>query len=608
MCGFSGWVLNTEINSDKILSSLHAIKHRGPDDTLIVTGYEKPIFYSCTFSNTYSKKTYPLLQNQLSKSCFGFNRLSIVDLSDHAMQPFYDKNSNLLFMMNGEVYNYAELKSEFLSDVTFNSESDSEVAFQLYIKLGNAFVDKLKGMFSIVIYNYNSNVLSIWRDRLGIKPFYYVITKQGIVFSSEMKGIFATQLVEKKLDFNGLAYSMYLGTCPSPLTIYKGIESLQAGHFMEYDGNSNEISITPYWHLKYTKNKQEVAIEEFNADVEAVCKLYATGDVKKAIMLSGGLDSGTLAYFYGKCNDKLEAVHIFDNNPDSEFEFAQLNAQNAGMNISNYEVSRTFNESEIEFFLNSEEEPNNCPEPALVLCDKIKETGIKVLYNALGPDEIFGGYGHYQIMKKYSKWTTLFHLPLFLFPKKHQHKIQEINTYGLEAFPFIGRQLFTWNEISKMLHANNKSIPEHPISFINKQITHIYPEFSKLPLFKKASYYDIFYYIASHHTFRSDQPSMLYGIEMRFPFLEHTFIEKYFNLSNTFDKLGVNLKPVFRDYVKTLLSPKVLTMKKQGFGVNIDQVFHAENQKQAYKHWYVLMLTNIIDKNPDIELNLNELI
>ncbi len=592
MCGFSGWVSKKQINTDNIVSSLCAIKHRGPDDTLIVSGNNTPSFYSCELSDTFSSQTYPFITSHLSNTCFGFNRLSIVDLSSNGMQPFFDKEHKLLFMLNGEIYNYNELKTEFLNDVVFSSESDSEVAFHLYKKFGNSFVDKLKGMFAIVIYNYNTNSLSVWRDRLGIKPFYYTLTKQGLLFSSEIKGLFAMQ-IKKEIDYTGLAYSMYLGTCPSPLTIYQDIYSLQPGHILEYDGNSEKIDIQCYWHLEYKKSEQTIDKETFYSDVENICKLYATGQVEKALMLSGGLDSGTLAYFYGKYNDSMEAVHIYTNKPESEFDFAQENALNAGVTINNYVVSKTFSLNEIEFFLNSEEEPNACPEPALVLCDKIRNKNIKVLYNALGPDEIFGGYRYYQKANKLSKYKALLHLPSFLYPSKHRHKIKEIKKFGLDSFPFIARQLFTWSEIIRFLEKENQLIPEHPISFIKKQITCLYPEFSKMPLLKKLSYYDIFYFISSHHTFRSDQPSMRYGIEMRFPFLEHTFVEKYFSQVNTFEEIDKNLKPIFRNYIQSLLSPQVLTMKKQGFVIPIEQMLPENKQNNANQQWYLLMLKTI---------------
>ncbi|MBP6609940.1 MAG: asparagine synthase (glutamine-hydrolyzing) [Paludibacter sp.] len=594
MCGFSGWVLNTKLDTTNIVSSLRSIKHRGPDDTLIFTNdyNQKLTSFSCDLSNEYTQQNFPLLNNNSQKYCFGFNRLSIVDLSNKAMQPFYDEKNQILFMMNGEVYNYNDLRTKHLSDVIFHSESDSEVAFMLYQKMGNAFVDLLQGMFAIVIYDFKAGILKVYRDRLGIKPFYYSITNEGLYFSSEMKGLFAMNL-KKELNYTGLAYSMYLVTCPSPLTIYDQIHSLQAGHYLEFNVATNQLKSNSYWHLEYTENKQKINSSQFYSDISQVCKLYSTGEVPKAIMLSGGLDSGFLAYVYGKLNEKIEGVHIFSDDPDSEYEYAQLNAQNAGIPIANYAVSKNFRDDQIEFFLRTEEEPNTGPESALFLCDKLKNNDTKIIYSALGPDEIFGGYAYYQMAKKLSKYRFLIPiLPSFIFPEAKKIKLKEIKQFGIEASPFVFRQLFSWSEICTFLTQNNQPIPKHPILFLQNQVSNIYPDFSTIPLLKKISYYDLFYYIASHHSFRSDQPSMHFSLEMRFPFLEHTFIEKYFNQSNTFNEIAKTNKPAFRAFIKQFIPKKVFNMPKKGFTISpID----SKNGRSvnSNKKWYMAMLSRI---------------
>ncbi len=590
MCGFSGWILTKEINTKLMVSSLHCIKHRGPDDTLITID-SPPKSYSCNLSNETTQNLYPSLPNNIfTKLCFGFNRLSIVDLSNNAMQPYYDDKEQILFMMNGEVYNFNELRNKYLKNVNLTSKSDSEIAFQLYKIFGDSFVDKLSGMYSIVIFNYRTLTLSAWRDRFGIKPFYYTVTEEGIYFSSEIKSLFSMQ-VKKEINYTGLSYSMYLGTCPSPLTIYKEIYSLQPGHLLNFNIKTSKISINHYWKLQFIPNKQIISKSEFISDLDGICKLHATGDVEKAIMLSGGLDSGSLAYFFGKQHTSIEAVHIYSKHIDSEYDFAQINAQNAGIKINNIEIDSKLTQKEIEYYLNSEEEPNVCPEPALYLCKKIKDMKFKVLYNALGPDEIFGGYEYYQKANKLSKFIFFLNLPMAFYPSKYRHKISEIQSFGLQAFPFISRQLFKWKEINQFLLKENQEIPEHPISFINKQITNIYPSFNQLPLLKKMSYYDIFYYISSHHTFRSDEPSMRYSIEMRFPFLEHTYVEKYFNQEDTFDNINKNLKPKFRDNLKNILASKTFKMGKRGFTIPIEKI--QTEIPYTNKNWYLKMLEYI---------------
>jgi len=253
---------------------------------------------------------------------------------------------------------------------------------------------------------------------------------------------------------------------------------------------------------------------------------------------------------------------------------------------------------EIETFLRAEEEPNSIPEPTLFLCQKAKEMGIKVLYNALGPDEIFGGYPYFVKTLKINKFRILLkHFPTFLLPERYKLKIHELNTYGPEIYPFVSRQLFSWSEIRNFLEKHNYRLPEeHPLAFIKNQIREIYPDFEKIPLLKKISYCDIFYYVGSHHSFRSDQPSMKYGVEMRFPFLEHTFVEKYFNQTNAFSGLKKSLKPQFRNYARHFLAEPVLTMEKSGFTMPLKNWIPGSSKNSDSKTWYKLGLKEIFSE------------
>lgn len=602
MCGFSGVISRNEIDQKMIIDSISAIKHRGPDDTMVFSGDQK--FYACQLSNSDSKNNFPILpKDTKSNQFFAFNRLSIVDLSQNAMQPFFDSEKKVLLMLNGEVYNYIELKNEFLANEVFVSQSDSEVAFRLYLKFGDEFIHLLRGMFSIVVYDFKNNQLKAWRDRLGMKPFYYAIKDGTFVFSSEMKGIFATQVIEKEINYQGLAYSMYLGSCPSPLTIFSGIHSLEAGKKLDYFPASGKITSTSYWHLKFTPSERSIPFEEFNTDMEDLCRLHRTGDVDKALMLSGGMDSGTLAHYFSKFDPELKCLNIFapDHSVD-ERPFAKENASNANLEIQFLEIPIAPSQKQIDACLSAEEEPNSIPEPAVFLCEKAKEMGIEVLYSALGPDELFGGYQYFATLHQFEKFRWAFKfIPSFILPKKYRSKFLEVKRYGFENYAFICRRLFHWEEIEKLLQKEGKQIPLHPIAYINRQAQERYPGFRDLPLMKKMSYLDIFYFISSHHTFRSDQPSMRFSIEMRFPFLDHRFIEKYFNQKDTFDQLEKFLKPQFRQYVSNVLPKKIFEMEKKGFSMPTEKWVKEQSAvtragirtSSSAQRWYLQMLAEI---------------
>jgi asparagine synthase (glutamine-hydrolysing) len=592
MCGLSGIISGHNFSGDYIIKSIASIKYRGPDDTLIFDSHQKQ-FFSTAISGNYSKSKFRCINKKDESDCwFAFNRLSIVDLSHYAMQPFYENDT--MFMMNGEIYNYKELKNQYFQDAQLFSKSDSEIAFKLFLKFGNDFVNLLKGMFTITIYDIKSKKLKVWRDRLGIKPFYYTHQNGTFIFSSEIKGILSTELIKKEINPTGLAYSMYLNTCPAPLTIYKNIYSLQAGNYLEFCFEKEKISIQSYWHLEYNENNLETSFKNFSAELQKICNDYYTSEVEKAIMISGGTDSGTLAYFYGQIDNFLSTVHIYDE-AKKEFWYAENNSKNAGLKFINFEMPLHPDKEEIKLFLTAEEEPNTSPEPTLFLSKKAKELGVKILYNALGPDEIFGGYEYYSKIVKLHRYRFFInYFPSVFLPAKYKSKFKEFKIFGSEVYPFISRRLFSWEEICKLLKKNNFQIPkEHPIEFLKNQVMEVYPDFDKLPLMKKISYFDIFYYISSHHTFRSDQPSMKYGIEMRFPFLEHTFVEKYFNQKNTFSGIENELKPLFRKYVKNILSKEVIKMKKSGFIMPLKNWIQNSSDENVSKTWYKMGLKEI---------------
>jgi asparagine synthase (glutamine-hydrolysing) len=597
MCGFSGIISEKSHGIEVLNRSLKEIYHRGPDDSLIYVCNKG--FFSSEQSSVNTKNKFPLSAGEFS-SAVGFNRLSIVDLSDKAMQPFYDLQSRSVFLFNGEIFNYKQLAECYLKDDVLISNSDSEVAFRLYLKLGNSFVTLLRGMFSIVVYNEAAGVLKVWRDQFGIKPFFYSHVDNQLVFSSEIKGILATGLLNKSVNFQGLAYSMYLGTCPSPLTCYNDIYSLQPGHYLEYSLHHNRLTISKYWNLEYSPFKKQIPKDEFEEDLTTLSSLYDIGDVNKGMMLSGGIDSGLLARFMGKVDPTIKCFNIYtDRHSTDERFFANLNALNANLDIEMLEIPFSPNINIINDFLTSEEEPNSSPEPTYFLCNEVQKKGIRVLFNALGPDEIFGGYLYYQQIQRYSRLKLLKALPLFCFPTRGRQKISDVQKYGWEFFPLISRQLFDWKSICQFLLNHQQAIPAHPVEYIKQQVNEIYPYFDKLPVLKRTSYLDIFYYISSHHSFRSDQPSMRHSIEMRFPFLDHVFVQKYFNDPTVFNDIDKTLKPRFRNYATSFLNPDVLNMEKKGFTMPTDNWLNSLNMNEnnycnVNHRWYQLMLQRVL--------------
>lgn len=566
MCGISGIFTKQNIDGKLISDSLKSIQHRGPDNSLCARFIEKEFrFYSNELSNQATCERFPNLKGETSNNWIGFNRLSIIDLSNNGMQPFYDEESQTAFMLNGEIYNYKELKANYLNFETFQSESDTEVAFKLYLKQGNEFIQKLRGMFIIVLIDYQKQKVKIWRDRMGIKPLYYFANNETFIFSSEMRGIFHTGLVNKEISEKHLAYNYYLQSTFAPHSLYKNVYSLEAGSKLEFDLKDFTFQKEKYWALEYHPESQEIGREEYLSDLDEIVKMASISDVKQAIMLSGGLDSGILAYFLKKNTPDIQAITIYNNGYDQvdEYENAKITADKNRIEFLPIEIPESIGTEEIYEYATSEEEPSSSLEPTYFLSkEAVNRFDIKVLHNALGLDELFYGYKYYPqaiFIQKFHKFGN-YGLKHFLKGKK-RFKYEELSELGIFTLPLLSKSAIGWGEILDLFDSNW----EHPINEIMEQVP---SEFHKMPLLKQISWLDFHYYISSYHSFRGDQSSMKNSVEMRFPFLDHVFVQKYFNQSYLHKGLSYkNNKPFLRKNAKGILDERILSMSKKGFSI-----------------------------------------
>lgn len=566
MCGISGIFTKQNIEGKLISDSLKSIKHRGPDNSLCAS-YTNNIFrfYSNELSNPDTSQTFPSIENESSNNWIGFNRLSIIDLSNNGMQPFYDEVTHTAFMLNGEVYNFKELRKNYLREEKFRSDSDTEVAFKLYLKFGDEFIHKIRGMFSIVVVDYKKQKLKIWRDRFGIKPLYYYTDKEKFIFSSEMRGIFETGLIEKIISEKHLAHIYYLQSTFAPNTLYKNVYSLEAGSKIEVDFQDFTFQKDKYWTLEYVPQDQEIGQEEFLSDLDEIVRLASLSDVKQAIMLSGGLDSGIMAHFLKKNTSDIQAITIYNQGYDqvNEYEFAKITAEKNRIEFLSIEIPNSIDKKIIYEYATSEEEPSNSPEATYFLSkEAVNRYDIKVLHNALGLDELFYGYKYYTQALHLQKFSGLLNNRFKYFLKgKKRYKYDELTQMGIFTLPLLSKSPLSWKEILELFDEDW----EHPANELIKQAP---TGFYDMPLLKQLSWIDFHYYISSYHSMRSDQSSMKNSVEMRFPFLDHLFVQKYFNQSYLHKNLSYkNNKPFLRKNAKGILDDRIFSMAKKGFSI-----------------------------------------
>ncbi len=274
-------------------------------------------------------------------------RLSIIDLAG-GHQPIYNEAGDIVIVFNGEIYNYIELRAMLRQrGHTFATSSDTEVIVHLYEEFGEDCVDHLRGMFTFAIWDTRQHKLFIARDRLGIKPLYYLQSGERLIFGSEIKAILAYPGVEARLDLGGLSNYLALKYVPAPQTMFEGIQSLPPGHSLTCDADG--VQIRRYWDLTFVNQpdrhiSEHVYAEQLLELLQQTIKLHLRSDVPFGAFLSGGLDSSTIVALMSQFLD--EPVKTFsvgfesDNGEADELPYARRSRNNSRPNTTKLSRAR----------------------------------------------------------------------------------------------------------------------------------------------------------------------------------------------------------------------------------------------------------------------------
>lgn len=381
MCGIAG-IFGESWNPNDLAAMVASQRHRGPDGEGI---YLDP----------------------LRKGGLGHNRLSIIDLSDAGRQPMVSRDGNFVIVLNGEIYNYLELKRELEPEYKFTTKSDTEVLLAAYIKWGESCLDHLFGMFAFVIWDENKKSAFAARDRFGVKPLYFHQKTDGTVLvSSEIKALHAAGVSRAP---NEQTWATYLA-CGlydhSRGTFWRDVHSLPGGHFLTW--RNNQTSVTPWYDIaeRIGENHDErpepdVQDEYFELIKESV-KLRFRSDVAVGINLSGGLDSSSLLGLVHEVQGPESDVTAFTfitGDPDyDELPWVErmLKKTNHSLIISKLtpdEVPALADNVQYH-----QDEPfGGLPTLAYAkLFEAAKENGVTVLLDGNGMDEQWAGYDYYQ--------------------------------------------------------------------------------------------------------------------------------------------------------------------------------------------------------------------
>lgn len=555
MCGIAGiynYTTKRPASAETIRRMSKVIAHRGPDDEQ---------FY---FNNEFG---------------LGFRRLSIIDL-ETGSQPISNEDSSLKLICNGEIYNYRELTEELKAKGHhFTTKSDAEVLLHAYEEWGIEFLQKLNGMFAFALFDDKTKKLLLVRDRLGIKPLFYALTDDGIIFCSEIKGIIQDTNFTREIDQQSIFDYFSYGYIPGPNTAFKGISQVLPGQYLQID--NGKFSLNTYWDLKINEDLSHS--EEYFKDkiVEHLKKAISRcliADVPVSLFLSSGIDSSAL----------LALIR-------QQIDGQPFRTYSIGYKEESYDEIPAARRT-AKFFKTEHEELYCTPEHLIEIFDKLvwhcdnllgdfghilnfkmqemASKKNKVAMIGAGGDELFIGYITYQADKLLTYYKKL--------PKFIRDQFIPLIVNNLPAsYEKLSLDFKLKHFIDRAGYEPAKAHYAWKTIFSDEEKERLLPGFSREDSFQRFAvhlekvkdtneinqylYGDLKTWLPEQLYF-TDSVSMAHSVENRLPYLDHELVELAFSIPPSMRMNGLKLKSVFKKAVSPLLPKEIIKRKKLGAG------------------------------------------
>lgn len=568
MCGITGYIDTQDHDRNGMIESL---KHRGPDNNgqLNVQIGDRKVF-------------------------LGHTRLRILDLSANGAQPMSTADSKKHIVYNGEVYNFKELRNEFLAGKQFKSNTDTEVLLYLYEQQGLKFLQELNGAFAIAILDEEHHKLYLIRDRAGIKPLYYSLRNDQLVFGSEIKAILKGG-VPAELAKEYLQQYFVFKYVPGNNTLFKGIHRLPPAHFLEYDLNTGETKIERYWAPSKDEAIQKLSYKDaqhelYNLMQQAVERRLIS-DVPVSTFLSGGLDSSIIAHFL-KGQDQITHYCAAKDEKDikaegttSDVHYANRLAKDWNLNFSTIPIGSTeLTEEMIRTTINFSDDliADGSQIPSYLITKSASEH-CRVVLTGMGADELFLGYAGHLITLLSQK---IYSLPGFVGKGIHgrmakieagKGRFKAFKRYFFKMGRYAHLPAYRYGIYSIIGDYNNslsvyQNDQDHAQPFLEQYFPEGIDPFDGMQHFE----YDNFLLKNLHYV---DRTSMANSLESRVPFLDHNIIQfahnipRKFKLSNQGKSKRI-LKDAFANHVPDYVTKR----RKAGFGMPLRSIFSSNDK------------------------------
>jgi asparagine synthase (glutamine-hydrolysing) len=571
MCGINGIALSSRARRSIDLRLLERMRdvltHRGPDD--------EGIFLDGAIG-------------------LGHRRLSIVDVTG-GHQPMTNEGASLHITYNGEIYNHADFRSSLEArGHLYRTQCDTEAILHLYEEYGEACVEHLRGMFAFAIWDRRKKELFIARDRLGVKPLYYVHTDDGsLYFASEIKALLEAKAIKPEINFAALPDYLANHATSGEETLFRGVKRLLPGHTLFW--RDGKLEMKRYWDISFNKDAEDSRrdkdyIAEWTELFRTSVRLRLMADVPLGMFLSGGIDSSAIAaVMSGMVDEPIKTFSVaFKEREANELEYARLVANTYKTNHREIVVSPDDFFTALPKLVWHEDEPLAHPSSvALYFVSKLASQNVKVVLTGEGSDELLAGYERYRktiynlsVGARYHSLTpasikTTIRSQIEGMPAGFKVRQKLLRTFlalspDIESIYFDNFAVFSRAMQQQLLtrEARERIGPIDPYSGVREFIK----DTDATSLLDRLLYADIKTYL-HELLMKQDQMSMATSVESRVPFLDHKLVEFTARLPERLKLHGWTTKYILRESMRGVLPEAILSRRKMGFPVPIGAWF-----------------------------------
>jgi len=547
MCGICGVVMTRDVEPgdvETVIAMRDDMAHRGPDDEgLLVSG----------------------------RAVLGHRRLSIIDLAG-GHQPMANRRETTWVTFNGEIYNFAAVRARLEAEGhTFLTKSDTEVILAAYDAYGDSFVDHLRGMFTMGLWDVERQELILVRDRLGIKPLYYTVHDGAFLFASEIKALLRWPGVPREVDPAALRDYLRYRYVPGPRTMFKGIWKLQPGHLLRVRRDGG-VHIRRYWDLPLDAETEapESAERRFRELLEECVDVHLVSDVPLGVFLSGGVDSTVVAGLMARTADAVRTFSVgYPDAPDSdETAYARLAAERFGTVHHELRLSSSGFWDFLPRMAWALDEPvADAASAPLYFLAKFARRSVTVVLSGEGADEMLAGYGIYRRMLWLERMRRLAPMPR-LSPAFIGGKAARYLRWA--AQPLAARyrgvsSVFGDRERDRVLAPAWRGRDDGDVG------AEYFARTEGLHPLQRMLYFDVKVWLPDDLLVKADKMTMAASMELRVPFLDHVLMEWAWRLPPGLKLNGGTGKYLLRRAAADLLPPAIATRPKRGFAIPVQQ-------------------------------------